>query len=73
MFIGKSQNQWDRHLPQIAGALRASVNRSMGFTADKLMLGRETNTPAHLMFPLVGENKQGSEPDKYVADLTAEV
>lgn len=33
-YIGKHQNQWDQNLQQIAGALRASVNRSTGFTAD---------------------------------------
>ncbi len=30
-FIKNSQNQWDLHLQQIAGALRAAVNRSTGF------------------------------------------
>ena len=39
-FIGKAQNQWDIYLQHIAGALRASVNRRTGFTANRLMLGR---------------------------------
>ena len=29
-FIGKSQNQWDLHLQQIAGALRPSVGHITG-------------------------------------------
>jgi len=33
-------------LPQLAGAMRASVNRSTGFTPNKLMLGREVTQPA---------------------------
>lgn len=66
-YIGDSQDQWDVHLPQIAGALRSSVNRNTGFTANKLMLGREISTPAYLMFP-----QQTPEPlsaDQYVATL----
>jgi hypothetical protein len=46
-FIGKSQKQWDIHLQQIAGALRSSVNRMTGFTANMMMLGREVNNPAN--------------------------
>ena len=68
-FIGNKQDQWDVYLQQIAGALRASVNRQTGFTANRLMLGREVNMPAHLMFPLAGEKSQN--PGNYVGKLTA--
>lgn len=67
-FLGKSQNKWDQHVQQIAGAIRASVNRSTGFTPNMLMLGREVNTPAQLMFPNVHEKYEDQE--NYVADLT---
>ena len=49
-YIRKAHN-WNLYLQQTAGALRASVNRQTGYTANKLMLGREENTAAHLMFP----------------------
>ena len=49
--IKDSQDQWDLHLQQIAGALRSAVNRSTNYTTNKLILGREANTPAYLMFP----------------------
>ena len=52
-FVSKSQNQWDLHLQQIAGALRASVNMHTGFTVNRLMLGREVNVPTDLMFPQI--------------------
>ena len=39
-FIGKNQNQYDIYLPQLAGAIRSSVSRSTGYTANTLMLGR---------------------------------
>nr|XP_054769743.1 uncharacterized protein K02A2.6-like [Lytechinus pictus] len=51
-YIGKSQTHWDHNLAQIAGAIRSTINRSTGFTPNQLMLGRETNQPAELIFPL---------------------
>jgi hypothetical protein len=67
-YIDKAQDRWDEHLAQIAGALRSSVNCSTGYTANKLMLGREVNTPAELMYPLP---VRAEEPDldAYVEDL----
>ena len=50
-YVDKAQNCWDEHLAQIAGALRWAVNRNSGFTVNKLMLGREVNTPADLLYP----------------------
>ena len=50
-FVNKQQNDWDLYLPQIASALRATVNRNTGFTPNRLMLGREVATPAELMYP----------------------
>ena len=70
-FIGKSQNQWDLHLQQIAGALRSSVNRSTGYTANRLMLGREINLPAHLMFPHPATKT--TDVNEYIAKLTSSI
>ena len=71
-YIKDSQDQWDLHLQQIAGALRSAVNRSTNYTANKLMLGREVNTPAYLMFPQpeVGNDQT---TDQYVATLTKNI
>ena len=49
-FVDKSEDNWDEHLSHLAGAIRSSVNRSTGFTPNKLMLGREVNLPADLVF-----------------------
>jgi transposase InsO family protein len=68
-FIGDSQDQWDLNLHQIAGALRASVNRSTGYTPNKMMLGCEVNSPAYLMFPQV--SGPPLDPDSHVAKLTS--
>ena len=43
------QADWDRKLQLLAGAMRATVNRSTGFTPNKLMLGREVSHPLQLM------------------------
>ncbi|KAH3831633.1 hypothetical protein DPMN_104903 [Dreissena polymorpha] len=51
----------------IAGALRALVNRSTGFTANMLMLGREVNIPAQLMFPHVSARRE--DHAEYVSTL----
>lgn len=49
-FEDKSQINWDEHLPQLASAIRSSVNRHTGFTPNKFMLGREVNVRADLVF-----------------------
>jgi hypothetical protein len=70
-FVDKSQNQWDLYLHQISGALRSSVNRMTGFSANQLMLGRDVTTPAHLMFP--HPTGPAMEPDAYYAELTSKM
>ena len=49
------------HLQQIAEALRSSVIYRTGYTANKMMLGRELNIPAYLMFPVPAEEHQDIE------------
>lgn len=52
----------------LAGAIRASTNRSTQFTPNRLMLGREVNQPADLLFA----EPKISEPlpyPQYVSDL----
>ena len=71
-FIDGQQDRWEVYLPQIAGAMRSAVNRSTGKSANMMMLGRETNIPATLMFPL--KNKISDEdPESYVAKLVREI
>ncbi|XP_041466120.1 uncharacterized protein LOC121416727 [Lytechinus variegatus] len=69
-YVDKTQTQWDKYLPQIAGAIRATVNRSTGFTPNRLMLGREVNQPTDLVFPLPSsqERKLPSEFCKELGD-----
>ena len=48
-FLQGNQLDWDRFLPQLAGAIRGTVNRSTGFTPNMVMLGREVSLPATLL------------------------
>lgn len=49
-FVSDSQTDWDNYLPQLAGAIRSSVNRMTGLTPNMMMYGREVNMPADLVF-----------------------
>ncbi|XP_053388273.1 uncharacterized protein LOC128551439 [Mercenaria mercenaria] len=68
-FVGRNQNSWDKLLPQIAGALRASVNRHTGFTPNMLMLGREVYMPADLVFPTIEKEQEEADYTDYVGQL----
>ena len=65
-YVGKNA-AWDKHLAQISGAIRASVNRNTGFTPNRMMLGRELNLPSSLMFE--GPRKDPQNTDEYVLEL----
>ncbi len=69
----RNQKEWDQFLPQLAGALRSSVNRQTGFTANKMMLGREVNQPVDLMFPLDKTETTQMDQSLYVTELEAAI
>ena len=50
-------------------ALHFTVNRNTGFTANKLMLGRETTQPIHLLLGLPNTSAQSREHDPWVLEL----
>jgi len=50
--VSSRQTDWDEHLPYVAAALRASRCESTGYSANFLMLGREVNTPADIVYGL---------------------
>ncbi|XP_061175912.1 uncharacterized protein LOC133184853 [Saccostrea echinata] len=61
-YIDGQPKTWDRFLGPLAGALRSAVNRHTGYTPNRLMLGREVNIPATLMFsPPLSESFQNGE------------
>ena len=62
----KNIRDWDSYLPHIAGAIRATVSRSTGFTPNKLMLGREVYKSADLLFGTDKVNRVSKTPPEYV-------
>lgn len=49
-YIDGCPKSWDQYLGSLAGALRSAINRHTGYTANKLMLGREVNMPATILY-----------------------
>ena len=64
--MSKDQHDWDENLPLIASAIRASVNRSTGFTPNRLMLGREISIPTEIFFP---NNRIKQNHEEFVTQL----
>ena len=68
-YYVKDTTSWDYFLPQIASAMRATINRNTGFTPNKLMLGREVNLPIDLVFPLSSDESVEPDTEDYVKSL----
>ena len=60
--------RWDENLPLIAMALHSMKNKSTGFSANMMMLGRETTKPIDLILGLPRHTPQ--DPPNWVATLT---
>ena len=50
-------------------ALNSTVSRNTGFTANKLMLGRETTQPIHLLLRLPNTSAQSREHDPWILEM----
>lgn len=71
-YIDSQPKTWDKYLGPLAGALRSAVNRHTGYTPNRLMLGREVNVPATLIYgppPKSFQNGEEDEIDMYVQEL----
>ena len=67
--IENKNRAWDRDLPLLAMVLHSTVNRNTGFTANKLMVGRETTQPIHLLLGLPNTSVQSREHDPWILEL----
>jgi len=68
-YIEKKAEFWDRDLPLLAMALHSTVNRQTGLTPNRIMLGRETIQPCHLMLGNADSILRKSELDSWVKEL----
>ncbi|VDI09313.1 Hypothetical predicted protein [Mytilus galloprovincialis] len=66
-FLNKKQCEWDVHLQQLVGAIRATENRQTGFTPNVMMLGREVFHPIDLM--LGTSRDTAKDPPEYIKQL----
>ncbi len=57
-FLERKQTEWDKYLPSLGMSLRATVNRSTGYTPNFLMFGCEVNLPAEIIFGLDSCNQK---------------
>ena len=57
---------WYIYLPQIAGGMPTTVSRNTGFTANNLILWREVNKSADILFGVGRTNRISQSPDYLV-------
>lgn len=68
-YVSRGLKDWDEHLPLISMALHSMKNKSTGFSANMLMLGREVIQPIDLILGL--SKPTPLDPPTWVANLTS--
>ena len=68
-FLEDKQTEWDAYLPALGMSLRATVNRSTGFTPNMLRLGQEVSLPTDVMFGLSPLKLNDSHPAPFLRNL----
>jgi len=68
-FLKNKQNNWDKFLQQLAGAIRSAKNPQTGFSPNLLMLGREVFQPVDIMFGNVALNTERFDHSDYLKEL----
>ena len=53
-YLTGEGKDWDKHLGCLAGAYRATIHETTGFTPNMLLMGREVRMPAQLTFECPG-------------------
>ena len=66
-YLSKGFRELDEYIPLIAMALHSMKNRSSGYSANMLMLGREKIQPVDLMLGL--SNQTPKNPSAWVTSL----
>ena len=68
-YIAKKNRKWDRDLPFLAMALHSMVNRQTGYTPNRIMLGRETIQPIHILLGIPQNGQSRMQPSSWVTRL----
>lgn len=67
-FIENNVNEWDKYLCIFMAAYRSTPHPGTGYSPNMLMLGREVNTPIHILYPLPVEHDQYTT-NQYVQNM----
>ena len=68
-YLADKITKCDEHLAALGMSLRATVNRSTGFTPNMLMFGRENCMPQDIMFGVANVNARDQLPSVYPREL----
>lgn len=69
-FVAEHQKDWDKYIPLLMMAYRSAVHESTGYSACKMIFGREINLPLDLVIgkPEI-ENENITNHSAYAQDL----
>jgi transposase InsO family protein len=68
-YLKGQEKDWDRFLGCLAGAYRATVHESTGYTPNMLMLGREVRLPAQILYTSPNNAEEFDSYSDYVEKL----
>jgi hypothetical protein len=69
-YLKDEQKTWDENIQLLAGALRSTVNRQTGFSANMMLFGREINQPVDIILGTASVNQNhNSSPADHVTKL----
>lgn len=68
-YLDGHQRAWDKHLPAVAMALRASVSAATGFSPNFLMFGEEVKLPAALFLGLPALQAEKESPSEHASAM----
>jgi transposase InsO family protein len=60
-LLSKNIKDWDKFLPHVASAIRCIQNKGTGFSANRLMLGRELVRPVEILYGVQPVNPHEGE------------
>ena len=72
-YLTDKISRWDEHLATLGMNLRATVNRSTGFTPNMLLLGRQVCMPEVSLFGLRNVNSMGQPQANYPKELMEKI
>jgi hypothetical protein len=68
-FLAGNHRTWDQFLPVLGMCVRATVNRTTGFTPNMLRLGQEVTMPADVLYGFPVSNEPWSSPYVFLQHL----